>query len=97
MQPSEATFDVWGFIPSFLYEDDPRSVREQFNERYVSGWSPFKGFTYDPETFTLTYPEDPPLEAISTMTFRDETIHIYPHAWVAVVQKDGTYEVCRMD
>lgn len=98
MRGSKVPADVvWGFIPTFLLHNDPRGVREQFNERYVSGWRPFKGFTLNPETYALSYEGDPDMNVIATMTFCDELIHIYPHAWVVVMQKDGSWEVCRMD
>lgn len=94
---TEGADHIWGFIPSFLHEDDPRSVREQFNERYISGWQPFKGFKLNPDNMMLSYPGDPPMEPISMMTFRNEVIYMYPHAWVLVMQHDKTWEACRMD
>lgn len=88
---------VWGYIPTFLSLDDPRTAREQFNEHYISGWQPFKGFTFNKDTLSLKYPGDPAYKPVSEMQFRDERIILYPHAWVLVLQKDGTWEVCRMD
>lgn len=90
-------FNIWGFIPSFLSERDPRKAREQFNEHYQSGWRPFKGFTLNKDTMALTYPDDPPMKPIDYFEFRDEIIYMYPHAWVLILQKDGAWEVSRMD
>lgn len=87
-----------GFIPGFLRADDPRPAREQIGERYVSGWHPFRGFEYDTESHTLTYPQDPPMQPHSWTRLRDETIYVYPHDWVLIEQKNGTaFEVARLD
>jgi hypothetical protein len=88
--------DILGFIPSFLDENDPRPAREQFNEAYVSGWSSFKGFTMRPDG-DLEYPGDPPTRLLAWTKLHDETIRVYEHAWVAIVQSDGSYEISRMD
>jgi hypothetical protein len=90
--------DVWGFIPSFLDADDPRPAREQFNERYIGGWRPAPprlGFDFD--TVTLTYPGDPPMKPISAMQFRTEWVLLFPSSWVLILQRDGSWEVARMD
>jgi hypothetical protein len=90
--------DVWGFIPSFLYADDPRPAREQFNERYVGGWMPGPpGLVFDFDTVTLTYPGDPPMTPISAMQFRTEWVLLFPSDWVLILQQDGSWEVARMD
>lgn len=84
-----------GFIPSFLNEDDPRPAKEQFNTNYISGWFPSTGFTMTGRV--LNYPGDPPLKPLAILEFREELVLVYPYAWVAVVQRDGTFEVSRMD
>ncbi len=90
------TFEMLGFIPSFLSEKDPRPAAEQFNEHYISGWRPFAGFTMLPNG-DLSYPEDPPTRLLAETKLRDETIRFYDCAWVAIIQPDGSYEICRMD
>ena len=87
----------WGFIPSFLDNNDPRPAVEQFDDRYVAGWHPFEGFTFDKEPMTLSYPGDPPYKAISVIQFRKELIVLYPSGWVQIIQPDGTWQVSRMD
>lgn len=86
-----------GMIPMFLLPNDPRSAREQFDERYAhgGGWQPFKGFTMTEAG--LEYLGDPPVKLLAEGRFRDEIIRIYEYAWVAVVQPDGSYEISRMD
>ena len=89
--------NMWGFIPTFLNPDDPRTTIEQLDAGYVSGWNKFEGFTYNPTTHTLKYPGDPAYKPIDIAQFRDDKIILYPHAWVLVLMPDGKYEVCRMD
>lgn len=91
-----------GFLPGFLREDDPRPAKEQFAERYAhgGGWSPFKGFEF--RNLRLIYPasDDGPEEVyrvIAHTSLRDEAIMLYEYAWVVILQKDGTWEVSRMD
>jgi hypothetical protein len=91
----EATFEMLGYIPYFLSENDPRPAREQFNERYVSGWRSIPGFTMTPNG--LKYPGDPLTPLLAETRLRDEIIRFYQYAWVAIVQPDGSYEICRMD
>jgi hypothetical protein len=89
--------EYWGLIPGFLSEDNPKTAREQFNDQYQGGFNNFNGFKYDNARKILTYPGDPPMRALGTMKFRDETIHLFPHAWVLIEQPDGKWEVARMD
>jgi len=86
-----------GLIPYFLDEKDPRPAREQFNERYAhgGGWRPQPGYSMNGAI--LKYPGDPPFEPIAMMTLHDEKILVYEYGVVAIVQRDGSFEVCRMD
>src|SRR5215472_3957310 len=89
--------DWLGFIPTFIREDDEREAAAQFNERYVwGGWMPFKGFTAT-ASGALKYPGDPLMRPVAYAKLRHELIRVYPHAWVAIFQEDGRFEVCRMD
>ncbi len=93
----KATFDMLGYIPDMLSDRDPRPAREQFdaNYRQGGGWTPFKGFTMTARG--LEYPGDLPMPLLAETTLRGETIRFYKCSWVAIVQPDGTYEICRMD
>jgi hypothetical protein len=93
----QMTIDHLGYIPLFLCAADPKGASEQFNKHYISGWRHFDGFNLNPETHVLSYPGDPPLYPLARGMLRDETILFYRHAWVVVLQADGTFEVCRMD
>lgn len=94
--------EALGLIPQFFNEEDPRSAREQIaaNYSFGGGWSPLSGWKMA-EDGTITYGEgedqDPPLKVLSEAKMRDETIRFYAHAWVAIVQPDGSYEVARID
>lgn len=95
-----ATPDDIGPLPYWLQESDPRPAREQLNEHYAhgGGWQPFQGFRYRPKRgHSIVYPGDPPLKPLAMMKFRDEMIVWYPHAWIMILQKDGSHEICRMD
>lgn len=90
------TAEHLGLIPSFLDRDDPRPAKEQFNENYIAGWRPFKGFTKG-DNHELQYPGDNPLKPVAVTHLRDEVIILYPYSWVAIFQPDGSFEACRMD
>ena len=86
-----------GCVPSFLSDQDQSPAREQFNKNYhFGGWRPFDGFELGPDN-SLCYRGDPPLEPLAQYKLRDELIIFYSYAWVAIIQPDGSFEVCRMD
>jgi hypothetical protein len=91
-----ANMGALGFIPSFLSEADQRPAAEQLHEAYQGGWAPFKGFEMLPDG-SISYPGDPALPVLFEVKLRDETIRVYPYAWVAVIQPDGSFEIARMD
>jgi hypothetical protein len=95
----KATYEMLGYIPDFLSELDPDRAVAQLDKSYKhgGGWVPFQGFTFDPVSKSIKYPGDPAYPAIAEFTLRDEKIYMYPHAWVLVLQTDGSYVVARMD
>lgn len=91
------THEHLGFIPEFLSPNDPRPAKEQFQSNYhFGGWRPFKGFRLLPNN-GLAYPGDPVQMPLAQTKLRDELIVFYPSAWVAIIQPDRSFEVCRMD
>lgn len=90
--------EVFGIISTMLDPHDARSAKVQLNEGYAhgGGWSHQDGFKML-EDGILKYPGDPPLEPIGEIWLRTERIVLYPYEYVAVVQLDGSFEVCRMD
>lgn len=94
--------EMLGFIPSFLSDDDPRPAREQINERYQhgGGWRPFQGFIMIPDG--LLYKGDPMMRllyetVLHSTSDKPEVIRFYQHDWLAIVQRDGSYEIARLD
>jgi hypothetical protein len=92
-----ATMEHLGMIPLWLDERNPKSAREQLNDAYpFGGWDPFTGFRLGDDN-SLRFPGDPPQRPIAEMRLRDECILMYEHSWVAIIQPDRSFEVCRMD
>lgn len=90
--------EVWGIIPSFLDVNDPRPAQEQINERYISGWNPApEGMKLEFLQMVLTYPGDPPFKCLGMMMFRDELLMMFQSEFVAIVQKDRSYKIARLD
>ena len=90
-----------GLLPEFLSELDERGACEQFDANYCGGWRDSRvgdsGFRTFDNFGKLLYPGDPPLHALAQATLRDETIIVYQSAYVAVVQKDGSFRASRLD
>src|SRR5262245_29610718 len=95
----DATLEHMGFIPSFLDDADPRPASEQINERYVhGGWDPWMSDRFRMlDGDCLKFPGDPLLAPICELRMRDERIVLYPASIVAIIQPDGSFEVCRLD
>jgi hypothetical protein len=93
----KASPEMLGYIPSFFSENDPRPAREQIDENYKhgGGWRPFKGFKMLDNG--IKYPGDPLIPLCFEMKLRDETIRYYDGAWLAIIQPDGSFEICRID
>ena len=87
-----------GLIPGMLDDEDPRSAREQFDANYQhgGGWLPMEGMTLG-EGLVMRYPGDPPYYPLAQAWLRDELIVFYPFAFVAIIQADHSFEVCRLD
>lgn len=93
-----ATMAHLGALPNFLHQEDPAPAAEQLDKGYAfaGGWSPQKGFKLTGGN-SLLYPGDPPMRPIAEAKLRDETICVYDSSYVAVIQPDRSFEVCRMD
>lgn len=79
---------------AFLFdEEDPRSAAEQVDAKYLIRWRPFPGFTFDPETTTISYPGDPDLRPAAEARLRDERLFLYPGDWLGILSPDGKFEI----
>jgi hypothetical protein len=94
----EMTIGHLGFLLDWLDTDDPRSASDQIDAHYQhgGGWFPFKGHRLADDN-SLQYPEDPPLQPLAQAQLRDELVVLYQHSWVAIIQKDRSFEVARID
>jgi len=96
-----ACIEAMGLIPMMLTEADIRPAYEQLNERYAhgGGWNPqLPGKWVLDQDSNLRFPGDPAMQPIASANLHGaETILIYPHAWVCIVQRDGSFSVARMD
>ena len=91
--------DILGLLPMIFDSNDPRPAREQANERYAhgGGWNPQEGWELNPSNGNAMYPGDPPMWPLAMAELNDERLYLYPYGYVAVVQQDGGFEMCRMD
>lgn len=91
--------DYLGYLPSFLSLEDERPAREQLDSHYAhgGGWRPFQGFVFNDKAMSIKYPGDPAYMPMAFTVLREEVIIVYPHAWVLILQKDGSHEIARMD
>lgn len=94
--------EVAGLLPMMFNEYDERSAREQADANYQhgGGWRKFDGFIFydkEPGYAFISYQGDPDTLELSRAQLRDETIILFEHSWVAIVQPDGQYEIARMD
>jgi hypothetical protein len=90
----------WGFIPGMLDINDPRPAREQFNDRNPGGWHGGHGppgLRFDADSETLHYPGDPVQHPIGALMFRHELLLLFPGSFVVILQRDGSWEIQRMD
>ena len=99
----------FGMLPSIFWKGDERPASEQLDERYSygGGFSPLDGgWELDtlnvieegmPEFYTLTYPNDSPVNEIGRAQLNDETLVFFQHSWLAIIQSDGSFVVTRVD
>lgn len=97
IDPSVTMSDL-GLLPIMISEHDPDNAASQFDKNYQhgGGWRPQPGFQMSPDG-ELIYPGDSPLRPRAEAELRNEIIRLYQWSYVAIIQPDGTFEVCRMD
>lgn len=96
--------ELLGYIPSFLDPRSNESATRQISTAYAhgGGWQSFHGFILENPSkgnAALLYPGDPPMREVGRtyLPLTEEEVIVFAHAWVAVVQKDGSYDVARLD
>lgn len=92
------TYEMLGMLPEFLSEHNPAPAKEQLDHNYKhgGGWKPFNGFKLCNNN-SLIYPGDPPLKPLAQAKLHNELVVFYDCSWVAIIQLDRSFEVCRMD
>ena len=96
-------YEPLGYIPFFVFDEDERPAKEQFDARYVGRWHSFEGHTLNHETMALKYPGDPPILPLAKAELppakhrKHEVIYVYEYGWVLILQSDGSFEVARLD
>lgn len=97
----DVSIEDLGLLPTILLPSDDRPAAEQFNERYAhgGGWNPMPGWTMlEGEDVRIQYPGDEPLSPIACFRMSSgESVFIYPHAWVCIMQPNEEFEVARID
>jgi hypothetical protein len=84
-----------GYLPTFFDYNDPRPAKEQIDSAYQhgGGWRPQPGWAFDPETMLMQYPGDPAFKPLAVAKLRDEMLVVYEHEYLAIIQKDHSFEM----
>jgi len=91
-----------------ILNSDERTAEDQLADRYAhgGGYAPFDGFTLsdwgwdawaDGSMATMIYAGDPPVTEVSRAALRDQTLILFEHSWLAIIEKDGSFTVTRVD
>jgi hypothetical protein len=103
---SHEPFDLYGLLGATLDavrdEISPELLVAYLDQsyRHGGGWHDFAGFTlnnFDSDHPTLTYPGDPPTEAVCYWQVGEARVILFDHAWVAVATSNDSFRVARMD
>ena len=99
-------YQMLGFIPGMLDENDPDPVCNQLHKNYAhgGGWRPFEGFTMTRTAggkFRIKYSGDPSYDEVARIYCKDKIVAVFPHGWVAVIDNTAEevppHEISRMD
>jgi hypothetical protein len=88
-----------GFLTDIVLASDKRPVKEQLEDRYRhgGGFRPIHGFKMKPNKI-LVFPGDPPFKPSAGAVINDEIVVFYRNcSLLAIIQKDGSFEVTRVD
>lgn len=96
--------DVVGIIPSFFdpFSDLPTSLQIHNNYQHGGGWRPNDKWSHNfdkPEKdWEISYPEDDSLGILAVMDYQfGDRVAFFRYGIVAIVHKDGTTEIARVD
>lgn len=90
-----------GYIPTMLSPLDERDMVSQLDAGYQhgGGWKDFEGFEASMKgaVWVIQYPNDPPYIERARVSMNGETLVMFDHAWVMVIDREGRKRFCRMD
>lgn len=89
-----------GWLPMIFMDSDDRRAQEQADDRYKhgGGWVPMEGWIIDYDNAAqLEYPGDLPIKPIAFTRLKDQLVFLYPYSIVAIIERDKSFEVARMD
>ena len=104
--------EILGLLPAMfsLRDPEPATVQADRNYSHGGGWMPLEGHQLETDEngrHVLLYRpnapepepegEDPPLQELARTELRDEMILLFDYGFVVVKQKDGSFEIARMD
>ena len=95
-----ATYEMLGFVPMFFDEHDPRPAKEQIDANYQhgGGWHPMPKVEPVPDIpFAFRYPMDPVFMPLAVAKLRSEVIAFYEGSFLGIWQRDGSFEIDRVD
>lgn len=93
----ERLWRACGLLPTFLDAKDERAALQQFDAHYAfaGGFIPILGGAIVGNIWTFL--EDEPLDPIASAWLREDHVHIYQSAFVAIVHPDGKYLMSKLD
>lgn len=96
-QPEEI-YHILGLLPGWVMNEEfmDKPLKEALDKQYGFGLYESSGQTITADG-VYQYPEDPDLYPLIKIQRKDETFYQYQYAMVAIVQKDGSTFVTRMD
>ena len=92
-----------GYLGQIFLNGTGETAQEQLNQRYAhgGGFHPFEGFILagadETDAATITYPKDPPMREVSRLSLNEQTLILFEHQWLAIVEADNSYRVTRVD
>lgn len=95
-----ATMAHWGEIPYWLSDDNLKPAKQQLHEGYrFGGWQSMKRDSIKMLSGDrYSYPGDPVQSPISEIQMNSgERVLLYDNAIVVVFDKNGDWDMCRMD
>lgn len=106
-QPGYVENGVVGYLDQIFRTGDPRSAREQLEDRYAhgGGFRPNKGFMVRNDGEALVFPGDPEdgeedevfLPIAWTVLDNGEHLILYEGTWLRILHTDGNYDIVRID